>query len=405
MTLARHEEQAALRGLLRSVTDDLGGEIRDEWVKALTAVPRHLFIPNRIWVGENNEPLDRANDPTGWLSAAYANAPVVTQVNDGTDSEDGEVWPSSSASMPSVVVRMLEDLAVREGMKVLEVGSGTGWNAGLLAYRLGDANVTTVEVDARVTAAARTALGRAGLRPEVVCADGGAGWPAGQPFDRIICTCAVNRVPGAWLDQVRPGGVILTPWENPWIGWGMLRLTVRDGLAEGRFMPYGSFMLMRGHRSDLRIFRDVVRDDHVPDESATDLDPWAVAGQDLDAQFAVGSRLGDVWHARQHDPDVDGVAVRLWLATTDASSWAAVDWDGAEDVERFTVWQYGPRRLWDETEAAYRWWLDQGRPGPDRFSLTATRDGQSVWLDTPANLVRDGDGSPAAPQSRVRGPR
>ncbi|KOV35427.1 methyltransferase [Streptomyces sp. XY431] len=376
-----------MRGLLRSVTGELGHEIPDEWVEALAAVPRHRFVPDLIWVGEDNEPLNRADDPAGWLSAAYANAPVVTQVNDGAEPVDGEVWPSSSASMPSVVVRMLQDLDVHEGMKVLEIGSGTGWNAGLLAHRLGDTRVTTIEVDAQVATAARTALARSGLHPEVVCADGGAGWPPGRPFDRIISTCAVNRVPTAWLDQMRPGGVLLTPWDNPWIGWGTLRLTVRDGRAEGWFLPYGAFMLMRGHRSGLRIFRDVVRDEHVPDESVTELDPWTVAGQDDDAQFAIGSRLGDVWHARQHDPDVDGVAVRLWLATTDASSWAAVDWDGSEDTKRFTVWQYGPRRLWEEVKEAHRWWEEHGRPGAERFGLTMTAGRQWVWLDGPANPV------------------
>ncbi|MCX4747754.1 methyltransferase domain-containing protein [Kitasatospora sp. NBC_01287] len=377
------DEQAASRGLLRSVADDLGHEIPGEWARALTAVPRHLFIPALIRVGDDNEPLARADDPAGWLRASYANAPVVTQVNDGADPGDGDVWPSSSASMPSVVVRMLEDLDVREGMRVLEIGTGTGWNAGLLAHRLGDANVTSVEVDARVAATARAALGAAGLRPEVVRADGAAGWPPRRPFDRIISTCAVNRVPTAWLAQARPGAVILTPWENPWIGWGTLRLVVGDGRAEGRFLPYGSFMLMRSHRTNLRIFRDVVSDDHQPDESTTELDPWVVAGADAEIQFAIGSRLGDVWHARQHDPDVDGVAVRLWLATTDASSWAAVDWDGAADAPRFTVWQHGPRRLWAETEAAHRWWLDNHRPGPHRFGLTLTHNAQHIWLDDP----------------------
>ncbi|MEU6231806.1 hypothetical protein [Kitasatospora sp. NPDC047058] len=113
-----------------------------------------------------------------------------------------------------------------------------------------------------------------------------------------------------------------------------------------------------------------------------------MAGPDLDARFAIGARLGDVWHARQHDPDVEGVAVRLWLATTDASSWAAVDWDGTKGAGSFTVWQYGRRRLWDETEAAYRWWIDTGRPGPERFGLTVTKEGQAVWLDVPSDRAR-----------------
>ncbi|WP_035850634.1 hypothetical protein [Kitasatospora azatica] len=81
---------------------------------------------------------------------------------------------------------------------------------------------------------------------------------------------------------------------------------------------------------------------------------------------------------------MEGVQDRLWLVTIDGTSWAAVDHDGG-DHDEFTVHQYGPRRLWNEVEAAYLWWLEKGRRGPEPFGLTLTPDGRHRgWLDEPA---------------------
>lgn len=185
-----------------------------------------------------------------------------------------------------------------------------------------------------------------------------------------------------------PGGVVLVPWESPWFCYGLLRLTVDGyGGASGFFSPHAAFMLIRGQRVGLRIYRDVVRDSHRPVESTSRLSPWAVAGDDWAAQFALGLQLPDVWRAWQHEPEVEGVASRLWLATTEADSWAAVDWDGAAS-DRFTVWEYGPRRLWGMVEAAYDWWRGAGCPGPERFGLSVAPDGTHVaWLDAPDQPV------------------
>ncbi|WP_308345619.1 methyltransferase domain-containing protein [Streptomyces sp. ISL-94] len=276
------------------------------------------------------------------------------------------------------------------GLGALDVGTGTGWNAGLLAHRLGSDRVTTIEVDSTLSAQATVRLKSVGLQPQVICGDGALGHESGGPYDRVIATCSVRSVPPAWIRQTKPGGVILAPWESPWFCYGLLRLTLdRYGDASGFFSPHAAFMLMRGQRTDLRIFRDVVRDDHVPVESGTRLSPWAVTGDDWAAQFAVGLQLGNVWRTWHDNPDVKGVASRLWLATTDASSWAAVDW-GGQKSDRFTVWEHGPRRLWKSVEAAYGWWRTTGRPGPERFGLTVHPDGSHVpWLDTPDHAVPD----------------
>ncbi|MER7468307.1 hypothetical protein ABTY04_36630, partial [Streptomyces sp. NPDC097981] len=201
---------------------------------------------------------------------------------------------------------------------------------------------------------------------------------------------SVRSIPPAWIAQTKPGGVILAPWESPWFCYGLLRLTVDGyGAASGSFSPHSAFMLMRGQRTDLRIYRDVVRDEQLPVESCTRLPPWAVSSDDWAAQFAVGLQLRNVWRTWQDNPDVKGVASRLWLATTDATSWAAVDWDG-ETSDRFIVWEYGPRRLWESVEGAYGWWRAVGRPGPERFGLTVRPDGtRMAWFDTPDRAVPD----------------
>ncbi|MFD5905751.1 methyltransferase domain-containing protein [Streptomyces microflavus] len=383
------EGRDAMRGLLGAVSESLGAPLDPPWEAACREVPRHAFLPEKVWVGEDLKECSRGAAPGDWLRHAYADTAVVTQVNDGqAAAEVGERWASCSASAPSIVFRMLDMLDVRPGHRVMEIGTGTGWNAGLLAHRLGPGLVTTIEVDPALAAQAAGCLERVGLGAEVVQGDGARGHAAGASYDRVVATCSVRAVPPAWIAQTAPGGVVLVPWESPWFCYGLLRLTVDGyGGASGFFFPHSAFMLMRGQRTDLRIYRDVVRDSHVPVESTTRLSPGSVAGEDWAAQFAVGLQLPDVWRTWHDDPDVAGVASRLWLATTDATCWAAVDGDGRAS-HRFTVWEHGPRRLWVQAEAAYGWWRGAGSPGPERFGLTVTPDGDHVpWLDTPDNHV------------------
>jgi hypothetical protein len=77
----------------------------------------------------------------------------------------------------------------------------------------------------------------------------------------------------------------------------------------------------------------------------------------------------------------------VWLYGLSDRSWAAVLFHDGQPVS--TVYQGGPRKLWDEVEAAYRWWEAEGRPGIDRFGLTVSQQGQRIWLDTPEQPVGD----------------
>lgn len=139
---------------------------------------------------------------------------------------------------------MLAGLDVRDGHDVLEIGTGSGYNAALLAHRLGDDDlVTTVDLDPELTASARRHLDAAGHHPVVVTGDGARGVPERAPFDRIIATCALPSLPRAWLAQCRPGARIVAPFAT-----GLVALTVRDaGHAEGRFLHTPAYFVpLRG---------------------------------------------------------------------------------------------------------------------------------------------------------------
>ncbi|MCF6525050.1 methyltransferase domain-containing protein [Streptomyces sp. JJ36] len=282
------------------------GALRDpRWRAAFEEVPREYFVPSyhapapgggreRLW-WQDPDPDRRRR----WQRGVYTDAPLATRMR------EGELL--SSSSQPSLMARMLERLAVHEGMRVLEVGTGTGWNAALLAHRLGDERVTTVDLDPEITEAARRHLAVAGYRPAVVTGDGARGVPARAPYDRIIATCTVPAVPRAWLAQCAPGGRILTP-----LATGLLRLTVHDpGHAEGRFLDVPAYFVgLRGgpppraevpatgvpaeaRRAESFVFLLALTAYRVPPRAAYDI--WRAEGRPHRERYGVTVRGDDQW--------------------------------------------------------------------------------------------------------------
>ncbi|MFE4519772.1 protein-L-isoaspartate(D-aspartate) O-methyltransferase [Kitasatospora sp. NPDC056783] len=374
------EQRAALATALADA-----GSLPAEWAPAFNSVPRHAFLPDTIWTDEADEDPEcsRSEEPERWMRLAYSDLPIITQWDDGTENAE-HTAPTSSASMPTIVAEMLSDLGAEPGHRTLEIGTGTGYNAALLAHRLGAAMVSTVEVDARVAAQARTALRGAGYAPEVVCGDGSLGWGVGAPYDRIISTVSLRDIPAAWIAQTRPGGVIVSPVSPLFGGGAIVRLTVDgEGAASGRFTRSSAFMMMRQQRYEGEPVEDYLSGEWPGDseQSWTKLDPEAAIGDDWPAQFACALALPDVYYRRNGF----GEGWTWWLFDTAVTSWATVD--SVPGESRFEVRQSGPRRLWDEVETAWRWWDDQGRPDFDRFGLTVGPGGHTAWLDSPENPV------------------
>ncbi|MGA4844590.1 protein-L-isoaspartate(D-aspartate) O-methyltransferase [Streptomyces sp. G45] len=362
------------------------GALSSDWAPAFAAVDRARFLPERMWPfdldAKRAVTVEKGQDPDAWYDYADRDWPIVTQWDDGRHSgEEPGTVPTSSSSMPSVVYRLLGDLDVSDGMTALDVGTGRGETAGLLSYRLGGGNVTTVEVDAAVSREARAGLAECGLYPTTVVGDGLSGRVPGGPYDRVLVTCGIRSFGGV-LDAVKPGGLVVAPFGTHYThADAVVRLTATgDGIASGRFTRPAEFMKARAQREPAIVHGDHVGSVHDGDKRA------AAVGEELFTQgrfdvihFAAGLRLRDV---RLSVADKRGPSRPVWLYGLTDTSWACL-W--FTDGQRTVVWQAGPRRLWDEAEGAYTWWEENDRPGHDRFGLTVTPDGTRAWLDDPAN--------------------
>lgn len=106
---------------------------------------------------------------------------------------------------PKVEARLLQELNLQPGERVLEVGSGSGFMAALLAGMA--ARVISLEIRADLARTAESNLSRAGItHASVIHADGSAGWPSQAPFDAIVLSGSVAEVPQVLLEQLKPGG-------------------------------------------------------------------------------------------------------------------------------------------------------------------------------------------------------
>ncbi|MFE0764740.1 methyltransferase domain-containing protein [Streptomyces smyrnaeus] len=336
----------------RALLDHLqhAGHLSSLWRPALEAVPRHRFIPAHVWRHGEPTPLDRETDADAWWDLVYCDEPVITQrAPDGT--------PTSSSSKPSMVTTMLHHLDPQPDDAVLEIGTGTGWNAALLTYRAGPGRVTTLEVDPAVARSAEQALQQADQAARVVCADGERGWLDAAPYQRIVLTCSVRTIPAPLLAQSAPGAVIVAPiW-----GAGLAQLTAKgDGTAQGRFVAGADFM-------PSRTFGGAVARPTGPSwKSPTELDTRCVA--DLGFQAHVHMRMPGVHLSGEQRNGT----YQAWL---DDGSGSAAHADGTG-----AVWEWGERPLWEDLEKAHADWEREGRPGPDRYAVTADSDGHRVRL-------------------------
>jgi methyltransferase of ATP-grasp peptide maturase system len=368
-------DDAALRS---AVVERLGagGHLRTEpWRKAAEAVPRHEFLRTGFF-----EQLTGSGptawrpvmpDDEGWLTSCYEDESLVTQIAGAIVPSDirGRIMraPTSSSTLPSLVLRMLEDLQVEDGRTVLEIGTGTGYSTALLSHRLGSGAVTSVEVDPEVSARAATALRATGFDPHLVVGDGLLGHGPRGPYDRLIATCGVVDVPAAWLDQVRPGGIILATLSGWLYSSELARLTVgADGTARGSFLGgQVSFMLARPQLPPpLGVLPDLGGGtERLVDVGPDALEDWATR---FVAQLAVP-------RAQRLSLERDGVTETV-LVDVEAGSWAAVRPTG----RTWTVRQGGPEMLWDAVEDGVGRYRRDGSPDLSRFDIAMSPDGVSI---------------------------
>ncbi|MFF9865202.1 methyltransferase [Streptomyces sp. NPDC013953] len=343
------------------------GLLDDTWRGVWHDVPREYFTPRTVW-RQGPAECEPVTTEADRLALIHSDEPVIIQVDDGRP--DGPCVATSANSQPSMVARMLSLLTVGPGVRVLEIGTATGYVAALLCRRLGDPLVFSVEIDPGLAQHAMAVLRSAGYRPNLACADGARGWPGEAPFDRLVATCALRRVPYELVRQVAPGGVIVAPLAREFWTGALVRLGVHDdGTASGRFHGGASYMPMRSHRP----LHAAAVDDTTVRRHRAQVPPTQL----LTPGFAVyaGTRLPGVrlWHAER-----DGGA-QVW-AQDEAGSATTGEPDG-------DIWQYGARDLWREIEHAFHEYAALGRPALTDFGLTVTAESHRVWLHDPDGII------------------
>ncbi|MBB6172125.1 protein-L-isoaspartate(D-aspartate) O-methyltransferase [Nocardiopsis mwathae] len=363
--------------------DDLAALARPAWADTFRTVPREHFIPDAAHASYmGDEPshwIDCHTGPKTWKKAVYSDTTILTQVDDGQaplteESATTSINPSSSNTAPSLVAQFLELLDPYPGDRVLEIGTGTGWTAALLSARQGAENVYSVEVDEHVAEQAAANVKRAGYAPHLRVGDGAQGWPEEAPFDRVHVTCGVREIPYAWVEQTRPGGVIVAPWTPVQAVGHKLVLTAAGDVAVGRPRGRAGFMMMRSQRAGYPTPVGERR------ESVATVDPMRISRAGPGLEMAVAAFMPGV--------AVNGLGSgddRVGLRHPATGSYAlAVRSDCGVKAR---VGEHGPRSLWPEFENAYLEWLSWGSPGLDRFGVAVTSEGQSIWLDHPDNPI------------------
>lgn len=351
--------EAYVGRLIERYVDQLkaAGAIRSPAVeRAFWTVPRHRLLETFY-----HRPVDAPDfavvhhDPDHprpeHLRVIFSNAALGTRVVE----QFGARMPTSSTSQPSLVAEMLELLGLTPGLRVLEVGAGTGYNAALLAELVGDQRlVVTVDVQDDVVAQTRRLLARAGYpRIAVLLRDGVEGVPEHAPFDRIVATVGCSDLSPAWAEQLAPGGVLLVPLAHAG-GHPLYLLEERHGRLEGGVTKAAGFMPARGplHLEGLWPLGVIEPDAH---EQVHQRDPWP--------GFGAGGPLPSVGSS------ADEVDLLFFLSVLDRRACWAPGGVGLSD--RANGWAVaGPDavRWWkdaalvEELDRVHAAWLARGRP-------------------------------------------
>ncbi|WP_424213420.1 ATP-grasp peptide maturase system methyltransferase [Streptomyces sp. BI20] len=379
------------------MTPDTSAELRHRLLAALTAdgtvtdptvrragetVPRESFLGPAIYRPTTNArgvtvwtPTRRADTPPDeWLHLTYENSTHVTQV-DGVLAEDASEpitggAPTSSSTLPGVVLWMIERAGVTKGKRVLVIGAGTGLSTAYVCEIAGAENVTAVETDRAAADRARAALTRTGYTPNLITADGLNGYPPGAPYDVVLAFCSMRHVPYTLLRQLRPGGTLLVTIAGWGFGHGLVLLTAGESAheASGRFVPgYTSFMMARPHRA--------------PDRGPFELLPGHRRRTRIDP--ALLDDWTGMFVAQLAAPSAERFGAGGTHTLIDSATGSQARTEPGPDGDEWTVTQRGPLRLWDAVEDAVTIWQDQGAPHLSEFGLTITPQAQRVWLGIP----------------------
>lgn len=334
------------------------------WRDPVAGTPRHHLAP-RWWDSRDQRTWTLRDGPSSepeWMRAAYSDKTLVTEVG-GLHADHAEPGqqppalgrPTSSSTLPGLVVRMLDHAQVYDGADVLDVATGSGYSAGLLARSLGSRHVTSVDINPYLTATATARLARMGLAPDVMACD--ATGPLPGEYDRIVSMTSVRPVPASWLKALRPGGRLVTVIANTGLILTANMTSGGEWAATGRVeWDRAGFMAARNSTDSVITYRDVRSevDGKTGGDTVTGRYPVIDVSEAWELSSLLEIEAPGIEHDYQEDDDGRRTA---WMLHPDGS-WARASAPGEHDAPKIT--QGGPRRLWDMLDGYREYWLSHG---------------------------------------------
>lgn len=382
----------------QAIHDDLAAQLRQQLVaslrqagalqtpaleQAFLRMPREPFVPcfyeqemaahSTDWKLVCADDLDRE----GYLTAVYRNLSLVTKL-------DERHWPVSSSSQPAVMAKMLEALDAQPGQRVLEIGTGSGYNAALLATLTGEGSqVVTIERDAELAATAGEALERVlGPGVTVIVGDGVAGWSPGAPYDRIIATASAPTLPMAWVEQLRPNGKLVMDLQGS-LASGFLVVEKTATEVSGHFLPEPlHFMPLETEAISLPHTKlaDLLQqgclamftqeDDTIFPETLFDpafrwFVQWHIPRCQVSKRKQIQRDTGSVIHS---------------ILVIEPRCLALVRFQKQQEEDRWRGEVYGSVQFWQELQQAYETFHALGEPDQQQYRLIVEEEGPALVI-------------------------
>ncbi len=382
----------------QSIHDDLAARLRQQMVESLLQagalqapalaqaflrIPREAFVPY-FYEQEATSPtmvwkLVCADEvcPEDYLAAVYRNQGLVTKI-------DARHWPVSSSSQPAVMAKMLEALDVQPGHRVLEIGTGSGYNAALLATLTGEASqVVTIERDAELAATARNALERVlGPGVTVIVGDGIMGWQPGAPYDHIIATASAATLPMAWVEQLRSGGTLVMDLQGTLASGFLVVEKTATGVSGHflqeplHFMPLETevirvpqtnltSLLQQGCQATFLLEHDAVFPETLFNPAFRWFVQWCLPGCQV---------------SRRKQLQRDTTSAIHSILVIEPRSQALVRFQRHQEEVGWRGEVYGSAQIWQELQLAYETFHALGEPGQQRYQFVAEQEGPALII-------------------------
>lgn len=329
--------------------------------KAFSKVLRHKFLETFYLPGDLKQPIAHKphNPDSEHLKLIYSKHSLITRITDGK--------PSSSTSEPMLMALMLELLALSPNLKVLEIGTGTGYNAALISEIVGNQTlVVSVDIQEDVTAQTKRLLSDAGYpNINLVLRDGFYGVQEEAPYDRIVATVGTQDLSPYWVDQLSTSGFMILPLYQG--GWNpLVKVWWQDDTLKGKVVGISGFMPFQGNEF---AYEPSLLDSMTSLPTIEEFEELPLF-DDLEAEHTRNPLMWSVFP----------MGFYYFIAVCDSRAiWGMKPpgyglYDEKEGIILFSpqkncILLKGDRKLYEQLQKLYETWLELGKPSPFDYDI------------------------------------